>query len=108
MKRFAALGPLAIIFTSCAYFQQPKTLGQVKANLDCIRLQNGILWTQISDKFGNLDEAPLPEPSSELTQNIRVYNGKTVIFYTRLEEVKEGERTRFREIITGIEVCKKR
>ena len=108
MKRFVILLLLAILPTSCAYFQSPKTLDEEKAHLDCIKFEKGIPWAQISDKFGEPDSALLPEPSPSLARNTRVYKSKTLILYTDLQEVKEGDKIRFREAVTDIEICKKK
>jgi hypothetical protein len=108
MKRFGFLLLLVVALTSCAYFQRPKTLRDVKVGLDCIQVINNIPWELVSEKLGTPDEAPLPEPGSDLTENTRMYEGKTIIFYTDLQEFKEDGKTRFHEVITNVEVCVKR
>jgi hypothetical protein len=108
MKRSLVFLAIASVLTSCAYFQPPKTLDQAKVDLDCVNYDKGISWAEISEKFGSPDVAPLPEPGVRLTRNARLYKGKTIIFYTEIQEVKEGEKIRFREVVTGIEVCKKK
>jgi len=106
MKRFVMIFLMAIFVTSCAHLQSTKSLEQVKADLDCILWKKDIEYKQISDKFGSPDIAPLPEPGTGLGRNTRVYRNKTIIFYTELQEFKEGEKVRFHEVVTGIEVCK--
>lgn len=106
MRRFAIILLMSVFVTSCAYVQSPKPLEQVKVDLDCIKWEKDIEYKQISEKFGPPDIAPLPEVGTSLGRNTRVYKNKTVIFYTELQEFKEGEKVRFHEVVTVIEVCK--
>ncbi len=108
MKHLAAFLVLAIVLTSCAYFQHPKTLGEVQADLDCLPYGKGMGWKQIFEKFGGPDFAPLPEPGSDLSRNTRAYKDTWMILYIERQEVKEGEKIRFQEVVTGIEICKKK
>lgn len=108
MRRFVIFSFIAIFLTSCATLQNPKTLGQVKADLDCIEYKEGVVWKQISEKFGTPDIAPLPEPGQDLSRNTRVYKDRVIIFYTERQEVKEGEKIRFHEVVTKVEVCKEK
>jgi len=108
MRYFTALFVVAIALTSCTTLQKPKTLDQAKAGLDCIEYKEGIGWGQISEKFGNPDITPLPETGTDLSRNARGYNDMTIIFYTERKEQKEGEKVRFHEVVTKIEVCKKK
>ena len=108
MKRLAIFFLITIFITSCSYVQHPKTLSQVKADLDCIRYEKGLDWKQISEKFGVPDIAPLPEPGTSLGNNSRIYKNTVTIFYTDLREIKEGEKVRFHEVVTNIEVCREK
>ena len=108
MKHLAAFLVLAIALTSCAYFQHPQTVGQVKEALDCIPYGKGMGWKQISEKFGEPDFAPLPEPGPDLSRNTRAYKDMWMILYVERQEVKEGEKVRFQEVVTDMEICKKK
>ena len=108
MRRFASFFVIAIVLTSCAALQKPKTLDQAKAGLNCIEYKEGIEWKKIAEKLGPPDIAPLPEAGTDLSKNARVYKNKIIIFYTERQEVKEGEKVRFREVITKLEVCKEK
>ncbi len=108
MKRLTILFLIPILLTSCSYFQQPKTLGQVKADLDCIPYERGMSWKQISERLGAPEITPLPETGTDLSRNERGYTNKVVIFYIERKEVKEGGKVRFYEVVTGLEVCKKK
>jgi hypothetical protein len=108
MKLSVIFLAIAVVLTSCTYFQLPNTLDRAKADLECIKCDEGIRWAEISEKFGSPDVTPMPEPGTRLARNARLYKGKTIIFYTELQEVKEGEKIRFREVVTSIEVCKKK
>jgi hypothetical protein len=104
--RYLALILIASIgLSSCATWQKPKTLEQVKADLICIEYANGMAWAQIRERLGAADVAPLPEPGTNLQLNSRVYRNKWVIFSVENTEVQEDGRTRFREIANKIEVC---
>jgi hypothetical protein len=81
MKRLAIFLLITIFITSCSYAQHPKTLSQVKADLDCIPYKGGMRWTQISERLGAPDIAPLPETGTDLSRNTRGYINKVVIFY---------------------------
>lgn len=105
MRRFAIFFIIVITLTSCTTLQKPKTLDQVKAGLDCIEYKEGMDWKQISDKFGTPPITPLPEPGTNLSKNARGYKDMTIIFYTDTQEVKEGEKVRFHEVVNKIEVC---
>jgi hypothetical protein len=108
MKCFAVFLILSVSLVSCASFQKPKTLGEAKADLDCIEYRDGEDWKQISGKFGTPDLVPLPEPGAGLTRNSRAYSNMVIFFYTEVREVREGEIVRFHEVITSIDVCKKK
>lgn len=108
MRHFVVVLLGVILLTSCATFQEPKTLSHIKTNLDCIEYKEGINWGQISGRFGTPDVAPLPEPGTDLSRNTRIYKDKVIIFYTERQEVKEGERVRFHEAISKIELCKEK
>ena len=108
MRCLAIFFITTIFLTSCATIQKPKTLDQVRTGLDCIEYKEGIDWKQIAEKFGNPDIAPLPEPGTDLSSNTRVYENKTIIFYTETQEVTEGGKVRFQEAVTKIEVCKEK
>ena len=90
---------------SCATWQEPKTLEQVKVNLICVEYTSGIAWEQIREHLGAADVAPLPEPGTNLQSNTRAYKKKWVIFSVENAEVQEDSKTRFREIANKIEVC---
>jgi len=59
-------GRLAIFFlvamsmgvTSCAHLQEPQTLSEVKAALDCIPYEKGVSWKQIVSTLKDPDLAP--------------------------------------------------
>ena len=108
MRRLAAFFILAIFLTSCAYLQHSQTLDQAKADLDCLPYERGMGWKQISEKFGKPDLAPLPEAGSGLSKNSRIYKDQVIIFYTERQEMKQGKKIRFQEVVTRIEICKEK
>jgi len=109
MKHFTIFFAIAILLTSCANVTAgSQTLSQVKAELNCIEYTKGIDWKQISERFGTPDKTPLPEPGSDLKENTRLYKDKIIIFHTEIQEVKEGDRVRFYEVVIKIEVCREK
>jgi hypothetical protein len=108
MKRLATFFLITLFIASCSYVQHPQTLSQVKADLDCIPYKEGMRWTQISERLGAPDIAPLPEAGTDLSRNTRGYKNKAVIFYIERQEVKEGGKVRFYEVVTDVEVCKEK
>jgi hypothetical protein len=58
--------------------------------------------------MGSPDIAPIPEPGTDLSKNARIYKDETIIFYTEMREVKEEGKVRFQEVVTNIEICKKK
>lgn len=106
MKHFVTFFILLIALTSCAFFQRTETLDKVKGGLDCIEYKDKIAWKVISEKFGAPNISPIPEPGTDLSKNVRIYKDKIIIFYTERQEVEEGEKVRFKEIVSKIEICK--
>jgi hypothetical protein len=108
MKYYATFFVLAFFLASCASIQGTKTLGQLKEDLVCIKYEKGIPWKQFPEKFGNPDDAPIPEPGKGLGSNARAYRKTILILYTENQEIKEGEKIRFHEVVNDIEVCKRK
>lgn len=105
--RFAIALLLAFSLMSCAS-PDSRTLTELKTDLKCIEIQNGLPWTDISREFGTADILPLPEAGTNLGKNVRGYRDEIVIFYMELKEVKEGEKTRFNEVVYKTEICRKK
>lgn len=97
-----------LVLSSCAMFQKPKTLEEVKANLVCVEYVDGTEWGQILERLGAVDVAPLPEPGSNLQTNTRVYKDKWVFFSVENREFQQDGKTRFREVANRIEVCREK
>jgi len=108
MRRLTILFVIVMALSSCTTLQQPTTLGQVKSALNCIQYKEGMSWNQVSQAIGPPDIAPIPEPGPDLSKNTRVYKDKIVIFYIEMREVIEEGKIRFHEVVTNIEVCKKK
>ena len=108
MKRLMPIFLASIVLSSCAMFQKPKTLEEVKVNLACVEYTDGMEWVKILKRLGDVDVAPLPEPGSNLQANTRVYVNTMVIFFVENREFKRDGKTRFHEITNKIEVCKEK
>lgn len=97
---------LAIIFLiSCTALAAPKSVGEVKEGLSCLEYQEGMGWPEVAKTFGEPDIAPKPEPG-DLSKNTRVYQGMSVIFYTKRQQIKEADKIRFVEVVYKVEICK--
>ena len=108
MKRYVILFIIIIGLSSCTTLQQPKTLSQIKSELDCIQYKEGMSWNQVSQVMSPPDIAPIPEPGTDLSKNTRIYKDKIIIFYIEMKEVKEEGKVRFQEVVTNVEFCKKK
>jgi hypothetical protein len=108
VKRVTILIIIVFALSSCTTFQKPVTLNQVKSGLDCVQYKEGMSWNQVSQVMDSPDIAPIPDLGTDLSKNTRIYKEKIVIFYTGMKEVKEEGKVRFREVVNGIEFCKKK
>ncbi len=108
MKTFLGFFILAITLASCAAAIQSNKLDEVKAGLNCMEYKEGIAWKEIKEKFGAPDIAPIPETGTDLSKNTRIYKEKIIIFSTERQEVEEGGKVRFKEIVSKIEICKEK
>ena len=106
MKRLILFSIVMLATAACASFSGPETLGQFKNNLHCIEYTQDMPWDEIKDSLGSPGATPMPEPGSGLSQNARVYKGTSVVFYTKLQKVEQDGKTRFKEVVYKIEVCK--
>jgi hypothetical protein len=106
MKRWAIFFiAWAWALTSCAAISPPKTLTGIKEGLNCIPYEKGMDWKRIAETLKAPDTAPLPDPGAGLSRNARIFTHPVVILYVENEEFKEGEKVRFREVASGIELC---
>ena len=108
MRRFAPVLLASLVLFSCVMPQKSRTLEQVKANLVCVEYDDGVNWREILERLGDADEAPLPEPGTNLQSNTRVYKEKWIIFSVENMEFKENGKSRFREVANKIEVCREK
>lgn len=93
-----------LVFTACTLFSTPRTLDEIKSDIDCIVYQEGMKWRTVEEKFGEPDISPIPA-GPKLSENTRIYKGKTLIFYTGLRKTIVDGKTRYEETITKLEVC---
>ena len=108
MRRFAISFIIILTLTSCAAFEKPKTLGEIKGNKKCIELKERNEWKQISDQLGT-PIYPLPTPTTgtneDLTKNTRVYKNTTIIFYVEPQKIVGEWKKQYKEFVTKVEVC---
>jgi hypothetical protein len=96
-----------ITLISCVSTGDSSRLSEVKAELYCIGYKEGVDWQQIRGALGDAQINPIPQKGSE-TKNSRIYTENRVIFYTDLKRLDEGGRTSYKEVVTGIDICKKK
>jgi hypothetical protein len=101
---------VSILLSSCVILRDTnsKTLEEAKSGLACIEYKDNLTWLKVEELLGEPDEFPLPQPDEDLSKNARIYKNKKVIFYTKRQEIQEGGKVRFHEVITKIEVCGKK
>ena len=108
MRRFAISFIIILTLTSCAAFEKPKTLGEIKGNKKCIEIKERNEWKQISDQLGT-PIYPLPTPTTgtneDLTKNTRVYKNTTIIFYVEPQKIVGEGKKQYKEFVTKVEVC---
>jgi hypothetical protein len=101
---FSIIVIFALALTTCTPFSKPRTLDEIKSDLDCIVYTEGMKWQAVEEKFGKPDFSPIPA-GAKLSQNTRIYKGKTLIFYTGLKKTIVDGKIRYEEIITRLEIC---
>ncbi|MHC1725878.1 MAG: hypothetical protein AB9866_07715 [Syntrophobacteraceae bacterium] len=96
---------LGVIFlASCTHFTTESSLAQDPGAGSCIEIKENMGWQEIQQIFGDPDSAPVP--SRDLFVNTRGYQGVAINFRTENKEVNTGGSSEFKEIVTGIEVCR--
>ena len=110
MKRLAAVFVITAMLTcSCAsLLTETRSLSKVKADLVCVPYEKGMRWDTV---YGELSQDP--DIISPLEQGIdskyaRGYKKITVILNVEKQQVQEGNKFRYPEIVTGLEVCRKK
>lgn len=108
MRRYSLLFLVLtiVLLSSCAY-RSDMTLSEVKEGRDCIMLSGDAVetkWNNVQRLYGDPDIAP--PPTEDLSSNARVYRRSIVILYTGREKVMVDGKTRFHEVIKGVEMCK--
>lgn len=98
---------VAFGLSACAVPTKTTTLEESKSGLNCLVYTEGIRWKDVQEKFGEPAYAPMPT-GEKLSQNIRIYSDKTIIFHTELKRMKVEGKTRYEEVITKLEICKER
>lgn len=100
----------SILLSSCALLRDTnsRTPEETKSGLACIEYKDNLTWQKVEELLGEPDEFPLPQPDEDLSKNARIYTSKNVIFYTKRQEIQDGGKVRFQEVITKIEVCGKK
>ena len=109
MKRTAVLCIVILLAAcSCATGKSGKTLAESRAGLECFQYEKGAAWEAVAESLGRPDIAPLPDSGTDLSKNTRIYTNRIIILSVERQEVSEGGKVRFREVVTGLEVCRER
>jgi hypothetical protein len=96
---------LILVLSSFSCALPDKTIKEIKWRLNCVEYKEGMKWEVVQGNFGVPDFAPIPLADEKLSENARVYKGKTVIFYTEIKKIRVGEKIRYEEVITKLEIC---
>ncbi|MCF8146042.1 MAG: hypothetical protein K9N21_19210 [Deltaproteobacteria bacterium] len=106
MKHLILFLIVLLAAAACTPFSGPETLGEFKNNIHCLEYKQGMPWNEIKNSLGTPEVTPIPQIDSGLSQNARIYKGKTVIFYTKPQKIEKNGKMRFEEVVYKIEVCK--
>jgi len=108
MRRLFLLCSLLPFIIACTTLSNSGTLSQQKENLYCLEYSNGVLWEQVQSAFGDPAFSPKPEPGTNLSQNARGYKNLRVYFYTKSQKIEEEGKTRFKEVVYKVEICREK
>lgn len=96
---------LPLVAASCS-LATPRTLEEYRQGWSCIEYKDHLPWLAVESALGRPDVYPLPSPRGDLSQNTRLYEERIVVAYVERQEVQEGDRRRFAEFVTKLEVCR--
>ena len=91
----------------CAVPDKTVKLQEFKAHLDCLVYEGETQWKDIEGLFGEPDRTPLPTGES-LSRNTRIYENKVIIFHTERKKIKVEGNVRYEEVVTKVEICKRK
>jgi hypothetical protein len=101
---------VAVLICSCASLSPERTsLSKVKSDLVCVPYEKGMRWDTVYGELGrDPDVVAQIEPSANLNKYAMGYRKMTVILNVEKQEVREGKTVRFPEVVTGLELCRKK
>jgi hypothetical protein len=111
MKTLAALYMvIAVLACSCASASPERAnLSKVKAGLVCVPYEKGMRWDTVYGELGqDPDIIAQAEPDGNVNKYPMGYRKMTVILNVEKQEIREGKTVRFPEIVTGLEMCRKK
>jgi hypothetical protein len=111
MKTLAALYMvIAVLGCSCASLSPERTnLSKIKADLVCVPYEKGMRWDTVYGELGqDPDIIAQAEPDGNVNKYPMGYRKMTVILNVEKQEIREGKTVRFPEIVTGLEMCRKK
>jgi hypothetical protein len=111
MKTLSALYMIvAVLVCSCASVAPERTnLSTVKADLVCVPYEKGMRWDIVYGQLGrDPDIIAQTESGSEANKYPMGYRKMTVILNVEKQEIREGKMVRFPEVVTGLELCRKK
>ena len=110
MKTLAASMIIAVLACSCAsIFPKEKSLSSVKAGLVCVPYEKGMRLDTVYSELGkDPDTIAQSETGGYPNKYAVAYQKMTVILNVERQEVREGWTVRFPEIVTGLELCRKK
>ena len=111
MKTLAAASMIIAVFTcSCASLSpEGKNISKVKAGLVCVPYEKGMRWDTVYGELGrDPDIIAQAGPNSDSSKYAMGYQKMTVILNVEKQEIREGRTVRFPEVVTGLELCRKK
>ena len=111
MKRLAAVSFVVVILAcSCASMKrQTNDLSRVKAGLVCVPYEKNMRWDIVYGELGrDPDVVVQSEATSGSSKYAMGYQKMMVILNVEKQEIREGRTVRFPEVVTGLEICRKK
>ena len=111
MKSLAAVPVIiALLACSCAsLIPKEKSLSNIKADLVCVPYEKGMRWDTVYGELGqDPDIIAQSESGGDPNKYVRGYKKMTVILNVEQGQLQEGKKFRYPEIVTGLELCRKK
>ncbi len=101
---------IAVFSSSCAsIFPKEKSLSSVKAGLVCVPYEKGMRLDTVYWELGkDPDIIARSEQNADPDRYVMGYQKATLLLNVQKQEIREGKTVRFPEVVTGLEICRKK